>query len=88
MKLETLYKGLCQQEVKLKLVNVRSTTQIVFGTSCYNCNTARAAHTDGSGNELCADNDWENNIYLTTMCERFISLVKPSVLVYNQYWKC
>ena len=40
-------------------------TKIVFGASwfngigasCYDCNTAGAAHTDGSASELCADND-------------------------------
>ena len=71
MKLETylLYKGLCQVEVKLKKLSVTvhllSTAQIVFGASCYNyigascynCNNARAARTDGSASELCADND-------------------------------
>ena len=75
---------------------MRSTAKIVFGASCfncigascYNCNNARAAHTDGSASELYADNDWKNNVYLTTTCERFISLVKPRVLVYNQYGKC
>ena len=56
--------------------------------SCYNCNNRKAAHTDDSANELCAENDWKNNIYLTTTSERSISLVKPGVLVYNQYCKC
>ena len=93
------YKGLCQVEVKLKFRICYSPRAFkckkVYGTncyncigasyyncigaSCYNCNNARAART----NELCADND----IYLTTTCECFISLVKPSVLVYNQYCK-
>ena len=41
---------------------------------------ALAARTDGSASELCADNDWKNNIHLTTTCERFISHVKPTGL--------
>ena len=41
---------------------------------------ARAARTDGSASESCADNDWKNNVSVTTTCERFISLVKPSIL--------
>ena len=65
-----------------------STTKIVFGASCYNYDHARAARTDGSASESCADNDRKKNIYLTATCERFISLVKPSVLVYKQYCKC
>ena len=57
-----------------------STAKIVFVASCFNSNNARAARTDGSASELCADNDWKNNVYVTTTCERFISLVKPSIL--------
>ena len=52
-----------------------------IGASCYKCNDTRAS-------ELCDDNDRKNHIYLTTTCERFISLVKPGVLVYNQCCKC
>ena len=48
--------------------------------SCYNCNNARAARTDGSASELCVDNYLKNNIYLTTTCERFTSLAKHIVL--------
>ena len=35
--------------------------------SCYNCNNAREARTDGSAGELCADNDRSSTSYLTTM---------------------
>ena len=35
----------------------------------------------------CAGNDRNNNVYLTTTCERFTLLVNPSVLAYNQYCK-
>ena len=41
--------------------------------SCYNFDKARAARTDGSASELCADNNQKNYISLTTTCERFVS---------------
>ena len=36
---------------------MRSSKKIVFEASGYNCDDARAAHTDGSANKLCAYND-------------------------------
>ena len=81
------YKGLCQVEVQdlfsstcvqLQKLCLGQVVTIVLGQ----------IDTDGSASELCADNDRKNNMYITTTCERFISLVKPSVLVYNQYCKC
>ena len=79
--------GLCQVEVKLKFWMCSRSRAFnctnCIGASCYNCNNARTAHTDGSASELCADKDLKKKMYLTTTCERFISLVKPGVLVYN-----
>ena len=30
----------------------------------------------------------ERTKILTTTCERFVSFVKPGVLIYNPYWQC
>ena len=66
--------------------------KIVLGSSCYNCiaascydcNNAGSALTDSSVSEFSADNDWKKKNVLTPTWERFISLVKPILLDYNQ----
>ena len=87
------FNGLCQVEVKLKFrICYRPCVQpqplclgqvvtIVLGQVVTTVTTLGRL-------ELCSDNDWENHIYISMTCERFISLMKPRVLVYNQYGKC
>ena len=77
MKLETCLLYSIKGYAKMKLnwektgfviVHVRSTAKIVFGyicigASCYNCNNIRAARTNASASELCADNDRKNTLF-------------------------